>query len=365
MDNKVNYVNLTVEEKRKLDKKRIIKCYIYVIIGSIIYSFGVAWILLLCGFFSGGATGLSQLTIGLFEKYSSNKDVNNFLANNLGTIVMLINIPLLIFSWKGLSKRFAFLTTVSIITQTIVLNLLQMFTISPIIYLLKSGDQIMLALQNGEATFGSGLFDTFRMSGFRFFKGASETVTEITSFQNSMLPGTRLLLAIIGGIITGYGAALCLKFGGSTGGMDIVANYFQVRKKISFAKLSALVDGIIIAMSSIFSLENVLFTLIRLISYTKTVDLTYSAYKTNRIEIITNKEEEMRETLLANIHHGMTIYHVIGGFTKTERSVIVIYASKFELPKYNKIIREVDRNAFITICKTDIKSGNYIQSTIA
>ena len=367
MDNKVRYVEMTPEEKRKIDRKKTINYYFKVILGSIIYAFGVSWILLLCGFYSGGATGISQLIVGLFGKYGNNEDVANFLSNNLGTFVMLINVPLLVFSWKGLSKRFALLTLVSIITQTIFLNLISAFTISPFVYLINNSKEMLEAINNGTAGVGGGIFDTIKSGSFRFFKGINEVVPEVAEFGNSMLPGTRLMLAIFGGIVTGYGAALCLKYGGSTGGMDIIANYLQVKRKVSFTKISALVDGVIIALSGIFSVENVLYTLIRLIAYTKTIDLTYNAYKINRIEIITSKEKEneMRDTLLANIHHGMTIYTCIGGFTGLEKTSIVIYASRFEIPKYTEIVRSVDKDAFITVAKVDIKRGNYIQSTIA
>lgn len=365
MDAKVHYINISPEERKKLEKKKFINCLAGTIIGTVIYSIGVSWILLLGGFFSGGATGLSQLIVGLFEKYGPNQNFNNFIANNLGTFVMLINVPLLIFSWKGLSKNFAILTLISIIVQSLVLNLLTMFTISPLVYLIKTGGQVIDAIGTGTSTVGSGLFDVLRSSSFQFFKGAGEASLDLTIFQTTMLPGTRLMLAILGGVVTGFGAAVCLKSGGSTGGMDIIANYFQVRKQISFTKISGIVDGTIILLSSFVSLENVIYTLIRLVVYVKTVDITYNAYKTNRLEIITEKRDEMREALLANIHHSMTLYQCVGGFTNRDKTAFVIYASRFELPKYTSIIKEVDPGAFITFGKVEILSGNYIQSTIA
>ena len=71
--NEINYINsadVVLEdgyEKEKVQLKKKIKAYIGVILGTIIYSVGVVWILRLGGFFSGGATGASQLIVGLFE----------------------------------------------------------------------------------------------------------------------------------------------------------------------------------------------------------------------------------------------------------------------------------------------------------
>lgn len=64
------------------------------------------------------------------------------------------------------------------------------------------------------------------------------TVALENAFRANMQPGTRLLLAIIGGLITGYGAALCLKGGGSTGGMDIISNYLVMKKEFHLLNIS-------------------------------------------------------------------------------------------------------------------------------
>lgn len=372
LQKEIHFIELSQEEQQKLQRRKTIKSYLLVILGTIIYSFGVVWILRIGGFFSGGATGASQLIVGLFEKFSKNKDVITVISNNLGTFILLINIPLFVIGWRGLSKKFVLLTAVSIIVQTLVMNFLSKYTISPLCLLindasvagnvLRSGSysDVVRNLLNNDA---AGLIDIFRKSGFTIIKNADTDLAQ-ELFKTYMSTGTRLLLAIIGGILCGSGAALCLKAGGSTGGMDIIANYLQVKKQVSFTKVQTTVDTVIICSSAIISVENVLFTLIRLIFYMRAIDSIYKIYKTNRIEIITTKGEEMRVALLKYLGHGVTLYKCIGGYTMAEKDAVVIYASNFETPLYVQAAKEVDPNAFITVAKTKVVRSKYVQKTI-
>ena len=68
----IHFEELSQVEKGKVQFQKTLKAYLTVILGTLIYSFGVVWILRLGGFFSGGATGASQLIVGLFEKFNPN-----------------------------------------------------------------------------------------------------------------------------------------------------------------------------------------------------------------------------------------------------------------------------------------------------
>ena len=325
--------------------KRTVQSYISVIVGSLIYSVGIVWILQIGGFFSGGVTGTSQLIVGLIEKFGGSTATRNY----LGVLVGIINVPLVLFGWRGVSKRFAVLTVVSIVIQTVTMSLLSSFTVSPLIHLLESG--------------GDGFIDVFRNGHLNFFASA-ENLAFQEAFKANMQPGTRLVLAIIGGGFTGIGASFCLKGGGSTGGMDIVANYLMVKKKVPFSRYQSLVDGSIIVLSALISIENVLYTLIRLVVYIKTIEQMYRIYRTTRLEVITTKSEELRLALLKRFYHGMTIYDAIGGFTLGNKRVIEIYVSSYEIHDYMRIINHVDPNAFVVATNVKLIKGNYIQKTI-
>ena len=267
LKNEIHFKELSQAEQEKVQLKKKVKAYLGVILGTIIYSLGVVWILRLGGFFSGGATGASQLIVGLFEKFSPGTDITRFMSNNLGTFIMLINLPLFLLGWRGVSKHFVLLTAVSIILQTLIMNLLSMYTISPFILLIQDGaiqGVVNASSQSVLDTYGvtreileflrvdsSDLIEIIRSGNFNIFQSDTAYQAQLF-FKENMSTGTRLLLAVIGGFVCGLGAAICLKSGGSTGGMDIVANFLQVKKQLPFTKIQSTVDTIII-LSSIFN----------------------------------------------------------------------------------------------------------------
>lgn len=330
------------------NEKKLAKSIVQVVLGTIIYSFGVVWILQLGGFFSGGVTGISQLIVGLIEKFGGSTTIRNY----LGVFVGLVNVPLLLIGWRGVSKHFVFLTILSIGLQTVLMSLIQSTTVSPFVFLLSNGEGV-----------GAGLVDVITEHQISFAHSEANLLFEAT-FKETMQAGTRLLLAIIGGLVTGFGAALCLKGGGSTGGMDIVSNYLVMKKGIPFTKYQFLVDISIICSSSLISVENVLYTVVRLIVYMKVLQAIYKTYETTRIEIITTRCEELKKALFANFVHGMTIYDAVGGYSNTGKKVIEIYASNFETPEYLALIKEVDPDSFVITTKVKMIRGKYNQQTV-
>jgi uncharacterized membrane-anchored protein YitT (DUF2179 family) len=134
---------------------------------------------------------------------------------------------------------------------------------------------------------------------------------------------------------------------------------------LPFTKIQSTVDTIIILSSIIISVENVLFTLVRLVVYMTTIDRFYNIYKTNRIEIVTTQGEEVKTALLKYLRHGLTLYEGIGGYTGSAKTTIVVYASVYETPLYVEAVKEIDSKAFISVTKTKMIKGNYVQKIIS
>ncbi len=336
------------EYVEKLIRKKKIKSYILIVLGSIIYSIGVVWILQIGQFFSSGVTGTSQIIVRLPTLWGGKS-----LENYLGLLMGLINTPLIIWSWRGVSKRYAVLTVISIAIQTIFTTLLTNFTISPFATLLDGS--------------GLGLVEAIKEGKLNIFNRSEEMLQLVENFKADMATdtGTKVILAIIGGGVTGIGAALCLKAGGSTGGIDVVSSYLQMKKRVSFTKYQSIIDCIIIFISTIFDVERVLYTLIRLYVYLKVIDMIYNSYKITRIEVITSKGEELRKALIGKFYHGVTIFDAVGGYTLAGRKVLEMYVSAYEVQDYLHIINVIDPGAFVVSTQVKIMAGRYIQKTIA
>ncbi len=336
-NNAVDTKNNTITAKLKdfFDRK-VLKALLMVILGSIIYSLAVVWFYDLGGFFAGGVTGISQLFARIVGEFTHK-------SYSVGLLVFFINLPLFMFGSRSVSKKFALLSFTSIITQSITIYILEKTGISP----LKSVIDATISL------------DLTKYVKEEALKEGVNTI--ILTYKNT---GGRLLLAVIGGGIAGYGSAICLKFGGSTGGMDIISNSLLVKRGISFTKISFLVDAIIIVSSGYFGIETALYTLVRLVVTTLTIDHYYTIYKTVKLEIITDKAEEIRALLLTKFHHGMTIYDVKGGYTLQSKKAIEVVVSSYEVIDYTSAIDKIDKNAFISVTGLNNIKGNYKKRTI-
>ena len=307
----VNILNSTVKE---ITNKKTTKGLIYVIIGSIIYTMSVVWLFNLGNFYGGGVTGVAQIIVNFGKMFNLNL--------SLGVLMFIINVPLFLIGFRKVGKKFAILTIVSIVVQSLSTILLENMNFNP--------------------------------------------------FSEPEIANNRLLLAILGGAAAGYGASLCLKHGGSSGGVDVISNMCMMNKNISFTKYIFLVDFVIIAIAGFniengsvtYSLSSGVYTLIRLVTYTIALDAFYTTYRPIKLQIITTECDKMRELMLQKIYHGITIYKAVGGYTLNDKYVLEIYASTYEVNDYIAIAQYVDPKAFITACPVTTVKGNYVKKTI-
>lgn len=302
-------------------KKNII-CVIMVTISTIIYCMGVMWFLEPASLYSGGVTGIAQLISNSCSRFFNIKI-------DLGLIVFLINIPILIFGWKKVSKRFVICSVISIILQTVLMN-----EIIPVI------------------DFGIN--------------------TGLNPITGVMFPGSGsemdlLLLSFVGGFISGVGSSLALRYGTSTGGVDILAQAVSFKKNISIGFISLVVNVIIAILGALlFGNPAVAFyTIIRIIVQSVITDKVHTAYNFLKVEIVTTKTQEVSELLLSDIGRGITIINAIGAYTHTEKSVLEIIISSYEMHRVIDDTKRIDPSAFITVSPVRRVIGNFKRKTIA
>ena len=302
--------------------KKNIVCVIMVTISTVIYCMGVMWFLQPASLYSGGVTGIAQLISNSCSRFFN-------LKIDLGLIVFLINIPILIFGWKKVSKRFVICSVISIILQTVLMN-----KIIPVV------------------DFGIN--------------------TGLNPITGVMFPGSGsemdlLLLSFVGGFISGVGSSLALRYGTSTGGVDILAQAVSFKKNISIGFIS-LVVNVIIAILGAFLFGNpavAFYTIIRIIVQSVITDKVHTAYNFLKVEIVTTKTQEVSELLLSDIGRGITIINAIGAYTHTEKSVLEIIISSYEMHRVIDDAKRVDPSVFITVSPVRRVIGNFKRKTIA
>lgn len=282
-------------------KKRNFRVVFGMALGTIIYCMSIVWLLDLGQFYAGGVTGVSQLISVALSKMDIQISKTIFIS--------VLNVPLFIIGWKGVSKRFAILSLSSVLLQVITIALLEYFA----------------------------------------SKGFNPFLSIVQDQDSSIKQGGFLTLAILGGLLCGVGSGISLRAGASTGGMDIISQFVSFKKNIPFAKFSLFVDlGIIVLAGFIGSIEIASYTIIRLIITVLVLDRIHTVYNYLRVEIVTTEKEAMRLALIGRFNHGITIFPAVGGFSNQEKWVLQSVVSSYEAEEYKNLAMQVDNKSFIT-----------------
>lgn len=300
----------------KLKKNKDVQVWSGMIIGSLIYSISIVFVLDLGNFFAGGVTGIAQIIVAFISKILGN---NIDMIGLKSILIVLINIPLVLIGWKGVSKRFAIVSVGSIILQTVLMA----------------------------------LFEYIQSKGFDPLASIAE--------NNDILT-----LAILGGLMTGVGSGLCLKNGASSGGIEMLSQYLSLNKKVSFSKFTLGIDLLIILFATfIGDVETGVYTLIRMILNVLVIDKVHTIYNYLKISIVTDKKEEMRLALIGISNHGVTIYEAIGGYSNQQKYVLESVVSSYETFEITKIAKEIDAHCFISYTSIRKVDGQFNHNVIA
>ena len=164
-----------------------------------------------------------------------------------------------------------------------------------------------------------------------------------------------LLAAITGAILLGLGLGVVFSVDGSTGGTDLIA--LMINKAIPSIPLSkclVCIDGLVVMSSGIVNknLETALYSAISLYVIVKMIDFIISGFDYSKcFIIITNEEEKLKEAIVNDIKRGITILDGRGGYTDSSKSPIIVAVNKKQEVHMKKLIKNVDKNAFIIVSK--------------
>ncbi|HEO8420535.1 YitT family protein [Niallia sp. FSL W8-0635] len=160
-----------------------------------------------------------------------------------------------------------------------------------------------------------------------------------------------LLAALYGGIGIGLGIGIVFRGKASTGGTDLAAQIINKYTGISLGKCVALIDGVIVITASIvFSIEQGLYALIALFVTSKTIDLVQIGFGSSKMTlIITDKQDEVREGILNKIDRGVTKLTAHGGYTDSERPILMCVVDQSQFMKLKQLVKSIDEAAFVVV----------------
>lgn len=260
-----------------------------IIFGTFVMGFAFSVFLEPNNISTGGFSGLSMIIKSLLEKVNI-----NFLSSSV--IYLMLNVGLFILAIKTIGKRFAIKALIGIVSFSLAM---EVFAILPL-----------------------------------------DIQYETT------------ISALYGGIFMGIGLGIAIRFGGSTGGSDMIACLVKNKyEKISVGKVVAIVD-IVVVLLSLFAFSNGLellpYTVLALFLSSNVTDWVNEGYKQIKAyNIITYKPEQMAEEIMSKLHRGCTVQQAKGMHLKDDKAMVICLIEKYQISDLRQIIREVDPSSFV------------------
>lgn len=179
---------------------------------------------------------------------------------------------------------------------------------------------------------------------------------EVFTLINFNITYELLISAVFGGAIMGVGVGLVVRFGGSTGGSDMIASILKhKRRNASLGSFIIVVDLTIIALSLFVfpnGFELLPYTIVALLFCMYITDFVNEGYKEVRAyNIITTKPKELADEIMKHLSRGCSCTTTKGMHTNSERSVVLVLISKYQKSQLRAIIREIDPEAFVYVTR--------------
>ncbi len=189
-----------------------------------------------------------------------------------------------------------------------------------------------------------------------FFKIAPNVIP--TELVADLAANGKLVSALLGGALSGAGIGLVFNQGGSSGGTDIVALIINKYRNISPGRIILTIDMVIIACSFLVSdeltigkrLATVLYGYITVSITGYTIDLIISgARQSQQFFVFSKQYEAIARRITTEMGRGVTVIDAKGWYTKNDQKILMIIARKTESNIIYRIIKDVDKEAFLSV----------------
>ncbi|MFM9414487.1 YitT family protein [Peptococcus simiae] len=272
--------------------------YLLCIFGAVLYGIGLNIFVGPIHLYMGGVTGIAQIGNTLSSQ------LLGIQMNMTGYVVFIINIPLLFMAYKYMNRIFFVKTIITIIA-------------------------------------------------------------EMAAFSWIPIPAAPLLddpltLSVIGGIISGFGCGLILRYGGSSGGVDILGVYAAMKNpNISVGTLSLILSALVFVYCAfVYPFETVAYSVI----YTLITTFVYEKVYLQNIKVsvlVITKQPEHWVYINNVLQRGATFWRGIGAYSGTDTYIIFSVVSKYEMPILRRYLREKDPNSFMVAWDQVTVNGHF------
>lgn len=275
----------------------IIKEYLIIAAGSIIFAAANNLFIVPSGVYAGGIVGTAQIIRTVLNDYLN----ISFSFDIAGIINMCLNVPLLVMAYFILNSSFVKKTVFSVAIQTVAFSAIPVYPV------------------------------------------VSDNLAAI----------------IIGSIVAGYGVGLILIQKATAGGNDVTSMLLMKHNpNLSVGKFNLLYNVFVYIFCAIlFNLETSIYSILHATLFSVVVDRLHLQNIEVSLMIFT-RNDNIKNMIINDMHRGVTYWKGQGAYTNNETEVLVTIVSKYEVPKIRREILKMDSKAFIIVSSQLNVDGN-------
>ncbi|MBU0905711.1 MAG: YitT family protein [Firmicutes bacterium] len=235
-----------------------------------------------------GEGGFSGITLILFFVFKLDPALMN----------LILNIPMFILGWRLLGRKVFVYTVVGTVSVSIFLKIFQIYEID-----IHIKDDLFLA-------------------------------------------------ALFAGVFVGIGLGIIFRYGGTTGGVDIIARLAHKYVGWSMGKTMFIFDAAVILLSWLTFLDSrsMMYTLVAVFIGARVIDFVQEgAYAARGAFIISEFQNEIADRISLDMDRGVTVLRGFGHFTKADREVLYCVVGRNEIVRLKNIIMSIDPHAFVSV----------------
>ncbi|MEQ7049395.1 YitT family protein [Paenibacillus alvei] len=269
--------------------QRIWNTFLPITIGTAIFAFGLIYFIMPNQLMEGGVTGITVLL--------------NYAAGIHPSIsTLVLNIPLFIIGWRALGMK-------------------------------------QLALS---------FYGVLNLTFFLWLFERAVSMHWILPFQTS---NDFILATLYAGVTVGTGLGIVFRFGGTTGGVDIIARIANRKFGISMGQFILILDIFIIGAALFYiPKEKILYTLVAVFISSKVIDfIQEGAYAAKAFTVISDHSQEIADAITNEMERGVTLIPAVGAYSRSQKQMVYCVVSRTEIRRFKTIVKTIDPRAFIVV----------------
>jgi len=199
-------------------------------------------------------------------------------------------------------------------------------------------------------------FTVYSIFSVAVYSVSAWLITDILPIDVSIaspLAGDDLLLCgLFGGLISGIGSGITIRYGGAIDGIEVMAVIFAKKLNISVGTFVMIYNVLLYVVCGIFADSWILplYSIVTYMAALKTVDFIVEGLdRSKSVMIITERPREVSEELMAAFETGCTKISAEGGYSGGDKTVIYFVVNRFQISRMRSIVHDADPNAYMTI----------------